>query len=125
MCVRMNLSLSRFLSGMMRLSHHNTVTGGTTHGKCTVHRPTVPPDGVPGFHQPDAQRVSQLVPPFEAAFQVRMAAWRMDGKPRTARRFTVYKPTVSIGVICAVVYTYGRDDGRIAPTRCAIIDAGL
>src|SRR5881296_3027146 len=33
----------------------------------------------------------QLVPPFEAAFQSRMAAWRMDGKPRTARRFTVYK----------------------------------
>ena len=33
----------------------------------------------------------QLVPPFEAAFQAQMAAWRMDGKPRTARRFTVYK----------------------------------
>src|SRR5207249_3435456 len=33
----------------------------------------------------------QLVPPFEAAFQSRMAAWRMDGKPRTARRFTVYQ----------------------------------
>src|SRR2546427_3894498 len=33
----------------------------------------------------------QLVPPFEAAFQARIAAWRMDGKPRTARRFTVYK----------------------------------
>jgi hypothetical protein len=33
----------------------------------------------------------QPVPPFEAAFQVRMAAWRLDGKPRTARRFTVYK----------------------------------
>src|ERR671922_427424 len=32
----------------------------------------------------------QLVPPFEAAFHTRMAAWRMDGKPRTARRFTVY-----------------------------------
>jgi hypothetical protein len=32
-----------------------------------------------------------LVPPFEAAFHARMAAWRMDGKPRTARRFTVYK----------------------------------
>ena len=29
----------------------------------------------------------QLVPPFEAAFQARMAAWRMDGKPRTARRW--------------------------------------
>jgi hypothetical protein len=32
----------------------------------------------------------QLVPPFEAAFQAHMAAWRLDGKPRTARRFTVY-----------------------------------
>src|SRR5215510_6637523 len=32
-----------------------------------------------------------LVPPFEAAFHARMAAWRLDGKPRTARRFTVYK----------------------------------
>ena len=31
----------------------------------------------------------QLVPPFEAAFQARMAAWRMDGKPRTARQFRV------------------------------------
>src|SRR5712691_13410119 len=34
-------------------------------------------------------------------------------------------PTVSIGVTYAVVCTYGCDDGRIAPTRCAIIDAGL
>ena len=33
----------------------------------------------------------QLVPPFEAAFQARMAAWRLDGKPRTARQFSVYK----------------------------------
>jgi hypothetical protein len=33
----------------------------------------------------------QLVPPFEAAFQARMVTWRMDGKPRTARQFTVYK----------------------------------
>ena len=32
----------------------------------------------------------QLVPPFEAAFQTHMAMWRLDGKPRTARRFTVY-----------------------------------
>ena len=35
--------------------------------------------------------VQQLVPPFEAAFQAHLAAWRMDGKPRTARRFTVDK----------------------------------
>ena len=33
----------------------------------------------------------QLVPPFEAAFHARMTAWRLDGKPRTARRFTVYE----------------------------------
>jgi len=33
----------------------------------------------------------QLVSPFEIAFHARMAAWRMDGKPRTARRFTVYR----------------------------------
>jgi Helix-turn-helix of DDE superfamily endonuclease len=32
-----------------------------------------------------------LRPPFEAAFQAHMAAWRFDGTPRTARRFTVYK----------------------------------
>ena len=32
-----------------------------------------------------------LVAPFEAAFQDRMAAWRLDGKPRTSRRFTVYR----------------------------------
>jgi len=33
----------------------------------------------------------QLVPPFEAAFQAHMAAWRLDGKPRTARQFSVDK----------------------------------
>jgi hypothetical protein len=33
----------------------------------------------------------QLVSSFEAAFQAHMAAWRLDGKPRTARQFAVYK----------------------------------
>ena len=33
----------------------------------------------------------QLVPAFETAFQCYMVAWRMDGKPRTARRFTEYQ----------------------------------
>ena len=33
----------------------------------------------------------QLVPPFEAAFHAHMAAWRLDGRPRTARRFSVYQ----------------------------------
>jgi len=33
----------------------------------------------------------QLIPLFEAAFHAHMAAWRLDGKPRTARRFRVYQ----------------------------------
>ena len=33
----------------------------------------------------------QLVSPFEAAFQAHMAAWRLDGKPRTGRRFSIYE----------------------------------
>src|SRR5262249_17006804 len=47
---------------MMRLRHHNTVTGGTTYGWFTVYRTTVPPDGVPGFHQRDPRRVSAAGP---------------------------------------------------------------
>jgi hypothetical protein len=32
-----------------------------------------------------------LVPPFETAFQAHMAVWRLDGQPRTARRYTTSK----------------------------------
>src|SRR5215813_6935542 len=50
----------------------------------------------------------QLVPPFETAFQCHMAAWRMDGKPRTARRFTVYKncplPTPEDRLLFILIY---------------------
>jgi hypothetical protein len=50
----------------------------------------------------------QLVPPFETAFHARMAAWRMDGKPRTARRFTVYTncplPTPEDRLLFILVY---------------------
>src|SRR6516164_3453529 len=35
--------------------------------------------------------LQHLVPPFEAAFHAHLATWRLDGKPRTARQFTVYK----------------------------------
>ncbi len=49
-----------------------------------------------------------LVPPFEAAFHARMAAWQMDGKPRTARRCTVYKncplPTPEDRLLFILVY---------------------
>ena len=54
----------------------------------------------------------QLVPSFEAAFQAHMAAWRLDGKPRTARRFSVYNncplptPEDRLLFILAYVKTY-------------------
>jgi Helix-turn-helix of DDE superfamily endonuclease len=54
----------------------------------------------------------QLVPPFEAAFQAHMAAWRLEGKPRTARQFAVYKncplptPEDRLFFILAYVKTY-------------------
>jgi len=54
----------------------------------------------------------QLVPPFEAAFQAHMAAWRLDGKPRTARQFAVYKncplptPEDRLFFILAYIKTY-------------------
>ena len=54
----------------------------------------------------------QLVPPFEAAFQAHMAAWRLDGKPRTARCFSVYQhcplptPEDRLLFILAYVKTY-------------------
>src|SRR5215813_15426246 len=54
----------------------------------------------------------QLVPPFEAAFHARMAAWRMDGKPRTARQFAVDKncplptPEDRLLFILAYIKTY-------------------
>ena len=61
-----------------------------------------------GFHQCDLDEFQQLVPPFEDAFHARTAAWRMDGKPRTARRFTVYKncplPTPEDRVLFILVY---------------------
>ena len=50
----------------------------------------------------------QLIPPFEAAFQAPMAAWRLDGKPRTARRFSVYQhcplPTSEDRLLCILAY---------------------
>ena len=53
-----------------------------------------------------------LVPPFEAAFQAHMAHWRLDGKPRTVRRYTTDQncplPTPEDRLLCmlASVKTY-------------------
>ncbi|MBI3328126.1 MAG: transposase family protein, partial [Nitrospinae bacterium] len=50
----------------------------------------------------------QLVPPFEAAFQAQMAAWRFDGQPRTARRYTTSTncplPTPEDRLLCILTY---------------------
>jgi hypothetical protein len=50
----------------------------------------------------------QLLPPFEAAFQAHMAAWRLDGQPRMARRFRVCQncplPTPDDGLFCLLTY---------------------
>ena len=49
-----------------------------------------------------------FVPPFEAAFQAQMAHWRLDGRPRTARRYTTYQncplPTPEDRLPCILVY---------------------
>jgi Helix-turn-helix of DDE superfamily endonuclease len=37
------------------------------------------------------EECQQLVAPFEAVFQTHMAYWRLDGQPRTARRYTTYR----------------------------------
>jgi hypothetical protein len=50
----------------------------------------------------------RLVPPFESAFQAHMARWRLDGQPRTARRYTTYKnsplPTPEDRLLFILVY---------------------
>jgi hypothetical protein len=50
----------------------------------------------------------RLVPPFEAAFEAHMAAWRLDGRPRTARRYTTYTncplPTPADRLLFILVY---------------------
>ena len=53
-----------------------------------------------------------LVPPFESAFHAHMSARRLDGQPRTARRFTVYQncplptPEDRLLFILAYIKTY-------------------
>jgi hypothetical protein len=50
----------------------------------------------------------ELVLPFEAAFQAHMTSWRLDGKPRIARRYTTYKncplPTPEDRLLFILVY---------------------
>src|SRR5919109_1691147 len=71
------------------------------------------------------EEFQQLIPSFETAFQAHMAAWRLDGKPRTARRFTVYQncplptPEDRLLFILAYVKTYSLQvvQGRLFGMR--------
>ena len=60
----------------------------------------------------------QLVPLLETAFQAHMVAWRLDGKPRTTRRFTVYNncplPTPEDRLLFILAYgkTYSLQVGQ-------------
>ena len=49
-----------------------------------------------------------LLSPFEVAFQAHMSEWRLDGKPRTARRYTTYTncplPTPEDRLLFVLVY---------------------
>ena len=77
----------------------------------------------------------QLVPPFEISFQAPMAAWRLDGQPRTARRYTTDQncplPTPEARLLFILVYlkTYPLQvvQGRLfgmGPEHGASVDSG-
>src|SRR6266849_4756107 len=69
----------------------------------------------------------QLVPPFEAAFHARMAVWRMEGKPRTARRFTVYNncplPTPEDRLLC-ILTSLKTSDLQVVQGRLFVMVQG-
>src|SRR4029453_9002937 len=54
------------------------------------------------------EEFQHLVRPFEAAVQAHMAQWRLDGQPRTARRYTTYQncplPTPEDRLLFILVY---------------------
>jgi hypothetical protein len=54
------------------------------------------------------EEVRALVPPFEAAFQAPMAAWRLDGRRRTARRRVRLEPVTSRVQRCRMVHETNR-----------------
>src|SRR5262245_47459718 len=74
-----------------------------------------------------------LVPPCETACHARRAAGRMAGKPRTARRFTVYKNcpllTPEARLLCILLYlkTYPLQvvHGRVCGMLQGIAKQGL
>jgi len=101
------------------------VTGGTTHGWFAVHRLTVPPDGVPGFHQPDPRRVSAAGPALRGRVP-RPDGGLADGW-ETADRAPVYRvpelPPPDTGRP-ALVYSHLSEDVRPPGGARALIRHG-
>ena len=66
------------------------------------------PSEVLDFTSLTVEEFRALVPPFEAVFQAHMAEWRLDGRPRTARRYTTYRncplPTPEERLLFILVY---------------------
>src|SRR6187549_983889 len=60
-----------------------------THGRCTVHRAAVPPNGVSGFHEPDPRRVSAAGPALR--HRVPMPYGGVAGGWATPDRSSVYR----------------------------------
>jgi Helix-turn-helix of DDE superfamily endonuclease len=82
--------------------------GSPRRGKFTVRRSPDSPHRGAQFDQSHRGRVSAVSPPFEAAYQAHPAQWRLDGRPRTARRYTTYQncplPTPADRLLCILVY---------------------
>ena len=88
--------------------HVPPMKGGYRHGNFTVCRLQTRPTEVLDLTSLTMEEFRQLVPPFEAAFQAHMADWRLDGRPRTARRYTTYTncplPTPEDRLLFILVY---------------------
>src|SRR5712691_4770832 len=73
-----------------------------------------------GFYNP--KQLADFLDLPHQKFYAELKDWSVYYVKKMLLRFI---PTVSLGVTSALVYTYGCGDGRIGPTRCAVIDAGL
>jgi hypothetical protein len=89
---------------MLRLQRKEATVMGTFRFADLQTRPTEVLD----LTSLTVDELQRLVPPFEAAFQTHMASWRLDGKPRTIRRYTTYKncplPTPEDRLLFILVY---------------------
>src|SRR6266511_2432505 len=90
--------------GMLSLQRKEATAMGTLRFADLQTRPTEVLD----LTSLTVDELRQLVPPFEAAFQAHMAHWRLDGQPRTARRYTTYTncplPTPEDRLLFILVY---------------------